>query len=196
MPERLDGMKIRWMLAVLGGVAFVVLLTWVPFRKLSLSGRTASSTSAASSSQGRSCGPNAQPANLGFTLKDMNGKDVRLSDFKGKVVLVNFWATWCPPCKAEVPDLVELKAKYGSEGFEVLGISVDDPVEELKPFADRFKVNYPLLVGADRDDVQEAYGPIYGVPVSMLVSRDGKICIRFMGQVTRERAEQAIRSLL
>jgi peroxiredoxin len=182
------------MLAVLGGVAFVLLLTWVPFKSLSLSGRATSSGGPASSR--KACGPNAQPANLGFTLKDMDGKDVKLSDFKGKVVLVNFWATWCPPCKAEVPDLVELKAKYGSQGFEILGISVDDPVEELKPFAERFKVNYPLLVGADRDDVQEAFGPIYGVPVSMLVSRDGKICIRFMGQVTRERAEQAIRSLL
>ena len=189
-------MKTRWVLAVLAGVAFVVLLTWVPFRSLSLAGGTAPGGRAASSRQGGSCGPDAEPANLGFTLKDMNGKDVKLSDFKGKVVLVNFWATWCPPCKAEVPDLVELKGKYGSQGFEILGISVDDPIEELKPFADRFKVNYPLLVGADRDDVQEAFGPIYGVPVSMLVSRDGKICTRFMGQVTRERAEQAIRSLL
>lgn len=190
-------MKTRWMLAALGGVAFVVLLTWVPFRGFPLAGGTTSSArTAASSSQGGACGSKAEPANLSFTLKDMNGKDVKLSDFKGKVVLINFWATWCPPCKAEIPDLVELKAKYGSQGFEVLGISVDDPIENLKPFAERFEVNYPLLVGADRDDVQEAYGPIYGVPVSMLLSREGKICTRFMGSVTKERAEQAIRSLL
>jgi peroxiredoxin len=190
-------MKTRWMLAGLGGVAFVVLLTWVPFRSFSLAGgATSGGTTAASSSQGAACGSKAEPANLSFTLKDMNGKDVKLSDFKGKVVLINFWATWCPPCKAEIPDLVALKAKYGSQGFEVLGISVDDPIENLKPFAERFEVNYPLLVGFDRDDVQQAYGPIYGIPVSMLISRDGRICTRFVAMISKERVEQEIRSLL
>jgi len=149
-----------------------------------------------SSAAGGACGANAKPANLNFTLKDVNGKDVKLASFKGKVVLLNFWATWCGPCRAEIPAFVEFRAKHHAKGFEILGISVDDPPEALRPFADQFKVNYPLLVGSDRDDVQEAYGPIFGVPQSVLISRDGRICRKFVGEVRTSSLERAVAPLL
>jgi thiol-disulfide isomerase/thioredoxin len=114
-----------------------------------------------------------KPAPLHFTMKDMNGADVALASFKGKPIILNFWATWCGPCVAEIPSLVELHQKYPD--VVILGISVDDPVEKLKPYADKMKMNYPILVGENREDVQDAFGPLWGIPVSVFIDRDGKI---------------------
>jgi peroxiredoxin len=142
------------------------------------------------------CDAKTTPANFSFTLKDMAGKDVRLADYKGKVVLLDFWATWCGPCKVEIPAFVDLQTKYRDQGLVVLGLSVDDPVEKLKPFADKFKMNYPVLVGRDREDVQEAYGPIWGIPMTVVIGRDGNICKKHMGMATKEQFEKEIKALL
>jgi thiol-disulfide isomerase/thioredoxin len=103
-------------------------------------------------------------APLNYTLKDINGVDVHLASFKGKVILLNFWATWCGPCRVEIPDLIALQTQYADE-LVVLGISVDDEADKMKPYAEDMKINYPLLVGLGRDDIQEAYGPLWGIPV-------------------------------
>jgi thiol-disulfide isomerase/thioredoxin len=142
------------------------------------------------------CDPKAQPANLEFVLKDMDGRDVNLADYKGKVVLLNFWATWCGPSKVEIPLFVELQDKYRDRGVVFLGLSVDDPIESLKPFATKYKMNYPVLVGQGRDDFQEAFGPVWGIPVTFVISRDGKICKRHIGLPNREQFEKEIASLL
>ena len=76
-------------------------------------------------------------------------------------MLLNFWATWCGPCRLEIPWFVELQEKYRDKGFRVVGVSVDDPPEAMPPFAKQFKINYPLVVGQDREDVQNAFGPIF-----------------------------------
>jgi peroxiredoxin len=131
-----------------------------------------------------------------FTLKDYTGKTVRLADYKGKVVFVNFWATWCGPCKYEIPMFVELQQKYGARGLNLLGISIDDPVEDLKPFVDEHRMNYPVLVGLGHEDVQDAYGPLMGVPVTVVVARDGTICTRYFGLRPKDRFEQDLKSLL
>jgi peroxiredoxin len=91
---------------------------------------------------------------------------------------------------------VELQDQYRNEGVAFLGLSVDDPVEKLKPFATEYKMNYPVLVGLGRDDVQDSYGPIWGIPVTMMISRDGKICKRHMGIATKEQFEAEIKKLL
>lgn len=137
-------------------------------------------------------------APLNFTLKDMNGVDVKLAAFKGKPIVLNFWATWCGPCRAEIPSLVELNTRYGQEGKDVviLGISVDDPVEKLKPYAAQMKMNYPVLVGAGRDDVQDAFGPLWGIPVTVFIDRDGKIAKKHSGIASKEQFEQEIKALL
>ena len=134
-------------------------------------------------------------ARLDFKLKDMNGVDVKLDSFKGKVILINFWATWCGPCKAEIPSLVELQEKYADD-LVVLGFSVDDPAEKMKPYAEEYKVNYPLLVGNGREDVQNAFGPLLGIPVSVIIDRQGIIAKKHTGIATKEQFEREIRALL
>jgi thiol-disulfide isomerase/thioredoxin len=128
----------------------------------------------------------------------MNGVDVSLAAFKGKPIVVNFWATWCGPCRAEIPALVELQTKYGGSGQDVviLGISVDDPIEKLKPYATEMKMNYPVLVGSQREDVMEAFGPLWGIPVSVFIGRDGTIHKKHSGIATKEQFEQEIKALL
>ena len=137
-------------------------------------------------------------APLDFTLKDMNGVDVKLAAFKGKPIVLNFWATWCGPCRAEIPSLVELQKQYGDEGQDVviLGISVDDPVEKLKPYASQMKMNYPVLVGNGRDDVQDAFGPLWGIPVTVFIDREGRIAKKHSGIASKEQFEQEIKALL
>ena len=152
--------------------------------------------SAAPASSSAVCGADAKPANLDFTVKDMNGKSVALSSFKGKVIVLDFWATWCPPCKAEIPGFVQLQNEYGAKGLQIVGVSVDDTVEKLSPFAAEFKMNYPVLVGLDREDLQDAYGPMWGIPTTYLISRDGKICRKHSGLVGKDRYEQDIKALL
>ena len=136
-----------------------------------------------------------KPAPLHFTLKDMNGADVQLASFKGKVILLNFWATWCGPCKAEIPSLVELQQQYGDD-LVILGFSVDDPVEKMKPYAAQYKINYRLLVGNGREDVQEAFGPLFGIPVSVIIGRDGNIAKKHSGIATKAQFEREIKALL
>jgi thiol-disulfide isomerase/thioredoxin len=136
-----------------------------------------------------------KPAPLHFTLKDMNGADVTLASFKGKVILLNFWATWCGPCKAEIPSLVELQQQYGDD-LVVLGYSVDDPPEKMRPYAAQYKINYPLLVGNGREDIQNAYGVLGVVPVSVIIGRDGKIAKKHSGIATKAQFEREIKALL
>src|SRR5262245_12542751 len=109
---------------------------------------------------GGACMADAKPANLDFQYKDLEGKDVNLSSFKGKVVLLNLWATWCGPCKAEIPGFVELQAKY-KDKLAIVGLSVDDPADKAKAFAAEYKVNYPILLMDSDEKLQDAYGPVW-----------------------------------
>jgi thiol-disulfide isomerase/thioredoxin len=135
-------------------------------------------------------------APLRFTLKDTNGVDVNLASFKGKVILVNFWATWCGPCRAEVPDLVALQTEH-REDLVVLGILVQDTWDEkVQAFAAEFKVNYPLLDASRRTDVEEAFGPMWGLPTTFIVDREGRIAKKRTGISTKEQFAQEIAALL
>ena len=90
-----------------------------------------------------------KPANLNFAFKDTSGKQVSLSGFKGKVILLDFWATWCVPCKQEIPGFIELQKKFGARGLQIVGLSVDDPLTLAKTYAAQMKMNYPVLLGND-----------------------------------------------
>jgi thiol-disulfide isomerase/thioredoxin len=146
--------------------------------------------------QGGACMADAKPAKLDFTMKDLDGKDVSLSSFKGKVILLNFWATWCGPCKAEIPEFVELQKQYGKDGLVIVGYSVDDEAPKARAFANEYKMNYPVLLGLGREDVQDAYGPIWGIPASFIISRDGRVCQKHLGIAPKAVFEKEIKALL
>jgi thiol-disulfide isomerase/thioredoxin len=135
-------------------------------------------------------------ANLNFTLKDAGGADVPLSRFKGKVLLLDFWATWCEPCKVEIPSFIEFQNKYAGDGLQIVGISIDDTADQLRPYIEKMGMNYPVLQGKDRDDVQDAYGPLVGIPVSVVISRDGKVCAWHAGLTSKKTFESEIKALL
>jgi thiol-disulfide isomerase/thioredoxin len=139
-----------------------------------------------------------------IVMKDVDGHDVSLEQFKGKVVLVNFWATWCAPCKIEIPWMIEFQKKYSSRGFTILGVSMDeDGKKAIDPFLqkERFDVNgqkeamnYPILLG--NDSVADKFGSIMGLPTSMLFTRDGKKIKTIVGLVNHDDISKAIEDLL
>ena len=178
-------MRVRWIVATIGALALALLT--LDTSELWFGSALAS---------GGVCPANAKAANLNFTLKDVAGKNVRLADYKGKVILLDFWATWCGPCKIEIPWFVEFQNKYGPQGLQVVGVSVDDTVEMLRPYVKDLKMNYPVLLGLHHDDIQDAYGPLWGIPVTTIISRDARICAKHSGISSKENIEKEIKSLL
>jgi thiol-disulfide isomerase/thioredoxin len=137
-------------------------------------------------------------------FKDLDGTDATLGQYKGKVVLVNFWATWCEPCYVEIPWLIEMQQKYEAKGFTVLGIAMDEEGKSaVAPFLakERFNVNgqklpmnYPIVIG--NDNVADKFGGLLGYPTSFLISRDGKIVKKVQGLISYEELTKAIESQL
>ncbi len=178
--------KIRWIVA--GAAVAALIYAFIP--------SLPSPAAVVADGAAATCPANAKKANLDFTVTDMNGASVKLSSFKGKVILLDFWATWCPPCKAEIPGFVELQEAYRDKGLQVVGVSVDDTPDKLKPFASEYKMNYPVLVGLERDDLQDAYGPMWGIPTTYLIARDGRICRKNSGIVGKAQYRSDIKGLL
>jgi len=129
-----------------------------------------------------------------FSLTGLNGKQVRLSDYRGKVVLIDYWATWCAPCKVEIPKLVELQKKYANDGLQVIGISMDDGPEPVREVVRDFAINYPVALGNVK--VAEAYGGVLGLPVAFLVDRKGHIYRKLVGDAEMQLVETDVQSLL
>jgi peroxiredoxin len=140
-------------------------------------------------------GPAAELARLDFTLKDMNGRDVRLADFKGRPLVINFWATWCAPCKHEIPSFIELVEKYKDQNLTILGISTDDAAEDLRKFAAEYRMNYPVLVGLGRDEVLEAYEAEMIIPVTWFIKRDGSVAVKHSGTQSKDWFERQMKAL-
>jgi thiol-disulfide isomerase/thioredoxin len=187
-------MNMRWVVATVACLALALLtLNATPDLPFDFGHADAATAGGPATS---ACPANAKPANLNFTLKDVDGKDVKLASLKGKVVLLDFWATWCGPCKIEIPWFIEFQNKYGKDGLQVVGVSVDDTQAKLKPYVTQMKMNYLVLQGLDHDDIQDAYGPLFGIPVTVVISRDGKICAKHTGLSSKDGFEKEIKSLL
>jgi len=130
-----------------------------------------------------------------FVLSDSKGTSVRLSDYRGKVVLLNFWATWCGPCNIEIPWFIDFQKEYGGRGLAVVGVSVDDGGwNVVKPFVNAKRINYPVLLGSDQ--VKRLYGDIESIPTTLLIDREGKIAAMHAGLVSRSVYETEISRLL
>jgi|GraSoiStandDraft_15_1057317.scaffolds.fasta_scaffold00745_6 thiol-disulfide isomerase/thioredoxin len=130
-----------------------------------------------------------------FSLESLEGKTMRLSDFRGKAVLLNFWATWCGPCKIEMPWFVELQQKYGSQGLQVVGVAMDDASkEDIAKFAKEMGVNYPVLIG--KEAVGDSYGGIPALPETFFIGRDGKVVDKILGLRGKAEIEDAIKKAL
>ncbi|MGO9641145.1 MAG: TlpA disulfide reductase family protein [Candidatus Acidiferrales bacterium] len=187
-------------------ICLLVIVVWAdrkwPAGGMEIRNQVATNSGGASSSDSDSGLSDAALQTL--PIPDVDGKNVTLSDYKGKVVLVDFWATWCDPCRIEIPWLIDMQQKYESRGFVILGVSMDeDGKKAVDPFlaSERFDVNgqkmpinYQILLGSD--DIADKFGGIIGMPTSMLFTRDGKKIKTFIGLTSYDEIDQAIQGQL
>jgi cytochrome c biogenesis protein CcmG/thiol:disulfide interchange protein DsbE len=130
-----------------------------------------------------------------FRLKDINGNTFSLSDLHGKAVVLNFWATWCPPCKEEIPWFVDLQNKYGSQGLQIVGVSMDEGGKDaVVPFAKEMGINYEVLLGTP--EVGDLYGGVNALPTTFYIGRDGKVLEYVPGLIGRREMEENIKAAL
>ncbi|MBC7542371.1 MAG: TlpA family protein disulfide reductase [Candidatus Sericytochromatia bacterium] len=132
-----------------------------------------------------------------FSLPNADGgKPIKLSDYKGKVVILDFWATWCPPCRQEIPDFVSLQKQYGAKGLQIVGIALDqEGADVVKPFAKENHINYPIALDT-KSSVPALYGGVRGIPTTFVIDRKGNIVKKFVGAESRAKFEAEIKALL
>jgi peroxiredoxin len=129
-----------------------------------------------------------------FSRPTLDGKTIRLNDYRGKLVLLNFWATWCGPCIAEIPRFSTWQTKFGPQGFQVIGVSMDDDPAPVQKFNRKHQPNYPIVMGDEH--LGELYGGVLGLPISYLISPEGKIIGRYQGETDLNQMEARIGNLL
>lgn len=129
-----------------------------------------------------------------FSLTELSGQALTLSTYRGKVVLLDFWASWCDPCKEEIPHLVDLQSKYRAQGLQIVGVSMDDDPEPVRGIYQSFHMNYPVAMGNAK--IGELYGGVLGLPITFLIGRDGRIVAKHIGTTDVSVIEQEIKGLL
>jgi len=187
-------MKSRWIIAAAAALSLALLT--LPMLRTSRTSITSNGVSAgaASAANGKPACDAEGRAKYDFVLKNEYNVPVKMTDFKGKVVVLNFWATWCGPCKVEIPSFVELYSKYKDKGLVIVGVSIDDSPEQLQSFMKEYRMNYPVL--QMKPEVEDFWGPFYGYPTTFVIARDGSICTKHLGPITKDQGEQEIKGLL
>jgi thiol-disulfide isomerase/thioredoxin len=176
-------------------VAALAVFAYVRTRHSLYSSKTrGSSFSTSAFSRPGIAGSSTLPLLPDFSFTEIDGHSVRASSYKGKVLLVNFWAAWCVPCAAETPQFIALEKKYGPEGLQVIGFSVDDDPQELRDFYRKHQINYP--VAPSDDQIAAAFGGVFGLPTTFLVTRQGRIHSRHNGAMDFTAIEQEALELL
>jgi len=194
-------MNKRWMLALTAavGVGLLTVPLLIKSKTQPAAASAAVETEAPSLTSARApvCKNDAGASKLeAFTLKDMNGADVKLADYKGKVVLLNFWATWCGPCKVEIPEFVQLYSQYKDRGFVILGVLANDTPskDQLRAFMNEYKMVYPVMYS--NEDIESAFGSVWALPTSFLIGRDGSVCAKQLGPASKADVERSLKALL
>jgi cytochrome c biogenesis protein CcmG/thiol:disulfide interchange protein DsbE len=139
-------------------------------------------------------GDSLRPMAPDFTLTSLSGQSIDLKNYRGKVVLLDFWATWCGPCRIEIPGFEDLERKYGPDGLQIIGVSMDDSPDPVRQFYQQLNMNYPVVMGSDK--VGEMYGGIFGLPTSFLIGRDGRIYAKHVGATDEGVFAREIQELL
>jgi len=134
------------------------------------------------------------PAAPQILLSDLTGNSFNTSSYQGKVVLVNFWAAWCTPCAAEIPQFVAMQEKYRQQGLQILGVSMDDADDVLRKFYREYKMNYPVVAGDQK--IADAYGGVLGLPTTFVIGRDGRVEDKIVGSTDFQKLEQEVAALL
>jgi peroxiredoxin len=138
--------------------------------------------------------PAEKPLAPAFSLTDLDGRPIVLNSYRGKVVLLNFWATWCEPCRKEIPRFIQFQDSYGPRGLQVLGISMDDDSKPVRQFRNQYRVNYPVAMGDAK--LAETYGGVLGLPISFVIDPEGRIVAKHIGAVDLTKVETEIQRLL
>ncbi len=126
-------------------------------------------------------------------LQDIKGNAIQLSSFKGKVIILDFFATWCPPCRQEIPDFIALQEEYKDKDFVMIGVSLT-PLDDVKPFTEKLGINYTVLIGDDK--AESAYGPIRSIPTTFVIDKDFKVAKKYIGFRAKEVFENDVKELL
>jgi peroxiredoxin len=130
-----------------------------------------------------------------FTLNDLQGNEISLSDFTGKIIVLNFWATWCPPCKAEIPDFVETYNEFKNQDVVFLGVSIDDDINALEQFVSEYHIDYPVLIDNLTENVSASWN-ISAIPTTFFINTDGKIIDKWVGQIPKQQLVSILNELI
>lgn len=191
VPGAPSGVRRDALVLVVVVVAVSVMITSAVFWSRKHSSLPAPASNTTASLQGNVQGVAAPD----FTLKSLDGKDVKLSDYRGKAILLNFWATYCQPCKIEMPWFAELQKQYAPQGLEIIGVAMDDvSPDTIRKFASDLGVNYPILIG--KEAVADQYGGMQFLPTTFYIDRQGKIVDRVFGLVSHSEIESNIKKAL
>jgi peroxiredoxin len=145
------------------------------------------------------CGGSGAKGSIGapaaeFSLTALDGSAVRLRDYSGRIVVLDFWATWCRPCQLEIPHFIALESEYGPRGLAVIGVAVNDREDNVRVFAERMRINYPTALGSD--GLVQAYGGFNAIPTTFIIAPDGKIAARYTGYQDKQVFTDVIEKLL